>query len=222
MRIFGYEFKCLNDENIRDLVSLEREDAIYSEMWIDSLQDFRRVKMAFTTVEIKEYVRRLWAYELFLCAGSPELASQVSNIPPDIALGADNYVLHTSNGDTVSPHHCPAAFLGAELEALLCAPSSERLVVIKDDEVVPPQFAKPSFTRSNYEEYLKSNIWREKADEAKKRAGYRCQVCNVSQAQVRLDAHHRTYERLGNELPEDITILCRNCHKLFHQAKKLL
>lgn len=78
--------------------------------------------------------------------------------------------------------------------------------------------------RSNsvYEEYIKSQEWREKAEEAKAKAGNRCQVCNRSRAEVQLDAHHRTYERLGNELPEDITVLCRDCHQLYEDSKKLI
>jgi len=72
----------------------------------------------------------------------------------------------------------------------------------------------------NYFDYIKSNEWRIKAEEAKARAGNCCQVCNRSRAEVQLDAHHRTYERLGNELPEDITVLCRDCHQLYEDKKR--
>lgn len=74
-------------------------------------------------------------------------------------------------------------------------------------------------SNKNYEEYIKSQEWREKAEEAKAKAGNRCQVCNRSRAEVQLDAHHRTYERLGNELPEDITVLCRDCHQLYEDSR---
>lgn len=72
----------------------------------------------------------------------------------------------------------------------------------------------------DYYEYIKSQEWREKAEEAKARAGNRCQVCNRSRAEVQLDAHHRTYDRLGNERPEDITVLCRDCHQIYEDKKK--
>ncbi len=72
----------------------------------------------------------------------------------------------------------------------------------------------------NYYEYIQSAEWRQKAHEAKQRAGYRCQVCNRPATEVVLDAHHRTYERLGNEHPEDITVLCRNCHELYEHNRK--
>ncbi len=81
-----------------------------------------------------------------------------------------------------------------------------------------PQNSQPT----NYKEYIKSQEWREKAEEAKARAGNRCQVCNRSRAEVQLDAHHRTYERLGNERPEDISVLCRECHQLYEDTKKAL
>jgi hypothetical protein len=70
-----------------------------------------------------------------------------------------------------------------------------------------------------YDEYIQSDDWREKADSAKKRAGGRCQVCNSDEPP--LDAHHRTYERLGREQPGDLIVLCRACHQLFHGNGRL-
>ena len=71
-----------------------------------------------------------------------------------------------------------------------------------------------------YRDYITSPEWKTKADDAKERAGHRCQVCNRGKAEgVILNAHHRTYERLGEELPEDITVLCQPCHKLYEDNK---
>lgn len=71
--------------------------------------------------------------------------------------------------------------------------------------------------RAEYREvYLKSEHWREQRLGALERAGDRCQVCNGTK---RLDVHHRTYERLGNEAPMDLTVLCRGCHDLFHDSR---
>lgn len=72
----------------------------------------------------------------------------------------------------------------------------------------------------DYHEYIRSPEWREKAEAAKERAGQRCQVCNRPRTEVTLDAHHRTYERLGREMPEDITVLCRDCHELYETNKR--
>ncbi len=71
----------------------------------------------------------------------------------------------------------------------------------------------------DYREYIRSDEWRETATAAKVRADWRCQVCNRPSTDVTLDAHHRTYERLGHELPEDITVLCRDCHELYESNK---
>jgi len=64
-----------------------------------------------------------------------------------------------------------------------------------------------------YQDYIASPAWKRKADAAKRRAGDRCQLCNGSD---RLEAHHRTYETLGNEPDNDITVLYHNCHAKFH------
>lgn len=46
-------------------------------------------------------------------------------------------------------------------------------------------------------------------------AGHRCEMCNASGGT--LHAHHRTYARQGQELVEDVIMLCRSCHGLFHK-----
>ena len=49
----------------------------------------------------------------------------------------------------------------------------------------------------------------------KKIAGNTCQRCEKSFHPSELDVHHRTYERLGHELPSDLQVLCRvTCHPI--------
>ena len=67
----------------------------------------------------------------------------------------------------------------------------------------------------DYDEYLKSPHWQRMATLARERAGNRCQVCN---ADVLMEVHHRTYERMGHEQLEDLTALCPRCHALYHEA----
>ena len=64
-----------------------------------------------------------------------------------------------------------------------------------------------------YVEYLKSERWANVRAAALRRAKGRCQACNSPDF---LDAHHRTYERMGREDIADITVLCRECHGTFH------
>lgn len=71
----------------------------------------------------------------------------------------------------------------------------------------------------DYDGYLRSSAWRKKREYMLRQAGYRCQVCN---ADDRLQVHHRTYDRLGHEDPDDLTVLCRDCHEAFHKSGRAL
>lgn len=66
-----------------------------------------------------------------------------------------------------------------------------------------------------YRAYLQTPAWRERADAAKARAGWECALCTSSE---HLNVHHRTYERLGAERPEDLVVLCRRCHQRHHDV----
>lgn len=63
-----------------------------------------------------------------------------------------------------------------------------------------------------YRDYLKTDRWEGKALECYSRFEHRCAICNSPGS---LEAHHRTYERRGDELPGDLTALCESCHALF-------
>jgi hypothetical protein len=69
----------------------------------------------------------------------------------------------------------------------------------------------------NYYEYIKSPEWRVRANAAKRRAGYRCQTCGSNN---KLQAHHLSYDRLGDEREEDIKVLCDECHEAVSKAHK--
>ena len=132
MRIFGRNWTEIHEEAIQELLCLEREGAIYTDHWQEELDDFRHVQIGFSRNEIDEYVRGYWSYELFLRAGMPTRATNVQGIPPDIAERADNYQLHTVKGPVPDPpHHCPAAFLGQELEAISCGMRPDRVRVLE-------------------------------------------------------------------------------------------
>lgn len=76
----------------------------------------------------------------------------------------------------------------------------------------------PDLATMPYSDYLKTEHWQKTSAAAKDRAGQKCQMCN---AYGQLHTHHRTYERRGKELPEDLIVLCASCHKLFHDNGKL-
>ncbi len=41
---------------------------------------------------------------------------------------------------------------------------------------------------------------------------YTCARCGRIKSAANLQVHHLTYERLGNELPSDLQVLCHACH----------
>jgi hypothetical protein len=67
--------------------------------------------------------------------------------------------------------------------------------------------------QAEYAAYRQTPAWLGRRRLALEAAAHRCQVCNAT---GRLDVHHRTYERIFNELPGDLTVLCRDCHATFH------
>ncbi len=128
---FGRVFTHIPDHVRDNLFSLERESAVYADHWIDEVGDFRHVRIDFTLYERNEFVRRSWAYELFLRAQEPEWAADTPGIDEDIARDADAYTLHSVDGSVIPPpYHCFAAFLGEHLEDLVCF-NTDRLSVIE-------------------------------------------------------------------------------------------
>lgn len=81
-------------------------------------------------------------------------------------------------------------------------------LALKDDEVARLR-ALP------YKEYLKSDWWHWKRDQAGKRAGWECELCGSAYDWPEI--HHTTYERIGCERPDDLIALCWECHKHLHR-----
>jgi len=67
-----------------------------------------------------------------------------------------------------------------------------------------------------YRDYLESEEWQSKRLAAIARAGHRCQLCNSAGA---LEVHHRSYARLFDEAPMDLTVLCQECHHAHHKRQ---
>jgi hypothetical protein len=71
-----------------------------------------------------------------------------------------------------------------------------------------------------YKEYLQTPHWKHLRQDKVRAAGHRCQLCN--RGSVTFNVHHRTYDRLGEELDEDLTVLCSDCHNKFHENGRLV
>jgi 5-methylcytosine-specific restriction endonuclease McrA len=76
------------------------------------------------------------------------------------------------------------------------------------------QQARTTQLRKMPAEYRVQREWQARRTATLARAGYRCQTCGDSD--VRLDVHHNTYERYGDESIFDLVALCDRCHELFH------
>ena len=67
-----------------------------------------------------------------------------------------------------------------------------------------------------YAEYLKTPEWLRIRAAALERAG---DCCRLNEGhREHLDVHHRSLERLGAELDDDLVVLCRSCRVLYRHA----
>lgn len=64
-----------------------------------------------------------------------------------------------------------------------------------------------------YRKTIASARWRKLRQERILATGYRCEHCKKVVFSKMLALHHKTYDRLGKELPTDIELLCPPCHE---------
>ncbi len=107
-----------------------------------------------------------------------------------------------------------------ELEALcqmVCEGCTQGLRHCYDEELRAALLAHQARTselrKMPFEEYRRTPEWRSRRNRVLLRAGNRCELCGTRE---RLDVHHRTYERYGEEQLGDLIALCRSCHQRFH------
>ena len=87
----------------------------------------------------------------------------------------------------------------------------------KDDREQEGAVRVPHFDRALYNKVLRSARWRDMKARLLRFRGERCEGCPKVFAsgagKKNLSLHHRTYDRLGHELDEDVQLLCENCHE---------
>lgn len=72
----------------------------------------------------------------------------------------------------------------------------------------------PECLRAFYDRYMRSDKWRRRRLIKIANAGYRCEDCGKKMFDAsKFQVHHKTYERLGRELDEDLSCKCRRCHR---------
>jgi hypothetical protein len=72
--------------------------------------------------------------------------------------------------------------------------------------------------RLMYEDYLRSDQWKQKRTPVLERAKGKCEVCELNDA---TDIHHNTYDHFGEEPLKDLDAVCDFCHKVLHGRIKL-
>lgn len=66
----------------------------------------------------------------------------------------------------------------------------------------------------NYKEYLQTEHWQLKREQALKYFNYECSACGTK---FNLNVHHKRYDNLFEEKIEDLAVFCKRCHNNFHE-----
>jgi 5-methylcytosine-specific restriction endonuclease McrA len=76
---------------------------------------------------------------------------------------------------------------------------------------------RPGWGSSEYQEYLKSEKWKQKRDAVMRRANGICEGCGMTDASV---VHHHHYRNIYEEWLWELVALCRPCHDQCHPERR--
>jgi hypothetical protein len=136
--IFGHRFVDLPGL-IEDLITLEKEGAIYSHFWDEDAQTFRYYRIPFLPPEIYQYVEAHVAKQEFdqaIASGATfeEALRAISN--PEIAQRVRSYGNYgrtkLKNGVEIDNRGCAASFYPPEIEDLVCGQRRDRHQLLPD------------------------------------------------------------------------------------------
>ena len=92
-------------------------------------------------------------------------------------------------------------------------------------EVFPPEHC------NSVQEYERTPYWRKKSQKLMEDKECVCEICGRKRwkwmprkkkwKRLRFVSHHVRYSNLPNEKPEDIMVICWQCHDLFHLLLRL-
>lgn len=68
----------------------------------------------------------------------------------------------------------------------------------------------------DYKQYLSTDKWRKKSQAVLQRDNYLCQACLLRTA---TQAHHKSYEFMGQEPLFDLIAICEPCHEHLHKIR---
>lgn len=135
---FGHHFRELRG-NIEDLVTLEKEGAIYSHFWDEETEAFRYHRIRLLPKEIFEYVEAHVARQEFLAAeeaGASFEEALAAITRPEIRERVRSYcnfgTMPMKDGTVVDIRGCAASFYTPELEQLVCGQRRDRYEVLPE------------------------------------------------------------------------------------------
>jgi hypothetical protein len=71
---------------------------------------------------------------------------------------------------------------------------------------------------AEYDRYIRSPEWTNRVNQRMRIANHRCELCGRLESNAKLQCHHISYQRLGNEdVANDLIIVCGRCHLLLHK-----
>lgn len=114
-------------------------------------------------------------------------------------------------------HNGAVAMMIATRRTMPC-PSLEE--IIGEELAVPSAISMIILPRqyATYAAYLNSEQWQATRRAALERAHYQCQVCAGKE---HLQVHHNSYANLGNEQAYELVVLCDECHRIFHENRRI-
>lgn len=140
--------------------------------------------------------------------GGQTVAARIDDTPP-------SFLVHPATAPTIAPLHqrgsCATSGLPPRWEPAYLRWGGDGAVSAVEPAHLAVEVA--ALRALPYAAYLRTEHWMIVREAALTRAMRRCQLCNSDRS---LEVHHRTYERLGAERADDLTVLCSSCHELFH------
>ena len=128
--------------------------------------------------------------------------------PPGRSVGEfdiDDYRIHFTNTETFI-HHARMRKTVCDRFIRLCCRMTPAL--------------EAELAAMSYNDFLQTDYWVYLRDYTVMIRGVACEACHrvVSLSAENLEVHHLSYERRGSEWrhPEDLKVVCRNCHEKEH------
>lgn len=72
----------------------------------------------------------------------------------------------------------------------------------------------------DYNTYMLTEHWKVLRERIAYNKNYKCDICG-KHVKMCFQVHHKTYKHVGNELDNELSLLCIECHENLHTERKL-